>query len=263
MKRQSMILLIILALVLVQTSYAQEAGEKQTVTVNSVSFNVVWCPPGTFIMGSPTNEVDRDDDETQHRVTLTKGFWMMETEVTQELYEAVMGNNPSYFKEPKCPVETVSWYSAVEFSEKLTALTGKTFTLPTEAEWEYAARAGTTTVFYYGDSLDSSMANFDGNYPYGDGAKDVNRERTIDVKSFKPNAWGLYDMHGNVWEWCLDWYGEYSGDATDPQGPAVGSGRVFRGGSWAYYGRGCRSASRYGYYPDFGISGLGFRLVRR
>ena len=135
--------------------------------------------------------------------------------------------------------------------------------MPTEAEWEYACRAGTTTAFCYGNDLDSSMANFDGDYPYGNGRKGQDRKTTVKVGSFRPNAWRLYDMHGNVWEWCQDWYGEYRGGAvTDPQSPGAGSVRVSRGGGWDYGARLCRSANRSGDSPGGRIYDLGFRLAR-
>jgi len=196
------------------------AAKKQDFTIKGIPFTMVWCPPGSFIMGSPASEAGRSADETQHTVTLTKGFWMMTTEVTQSLYEAVMGRNPSAFKSENLPVETVSWNDAQEFCKKLSEMTKKQFSLPTEAEWEYACRAdggestagqegqiggrhgraGTTTPFHYGTKIVSTMANFNGNYPYGGAEEGQYRKKTTPAGSFEPNAWGLYDMHGNVWE---------------------------------------------------------------
>jgi formylglycine-generating enzyme required for sulfatase activity len=187
-------------------------------------------------------------------------------EVTQAQWERVMGSNPSNFKNAgkDAPVEQVSWDDCQAFIRKLNALVpGGGFRLPTEAEWEYACRAGTTTTFHYGNDLDASMANFDGNYPYGNGAKGRYRETTVPVGTFKPNAWNLYDMHGNVWELCWDWHGEYpTGSVIDPSGPGSGSNRVPRGGSWDCNARDCRSANRVRYVPGSRNSLVGLRLAR-
>jgi formylglycine-generating enzyme required for sulfatase activity len=217
----------------------------------------VWIKPGTLVMGSPTSEAGRWDDEVQHRVTLTRGFWMSDHETTQAEYESVMGSNPSFFKGLTLPVEQVSWGDAVSYCAKLTArelaagriVAGQAYRLPTEAEWEYAARAGTTGP--YAGEL-GSMGWYDDN----SGLK------THAVKGKKANGWGVYDMHGNVWEWCSDWYGDYSSESvTDPTGATSGSFRVDRGGSW-YYGSGnCRSAFRLGLEPGFRNGNLGFRSV--
>ena len=222
-----------------------------------------WCSPGAFMMGSPMNEAGRTADETQHSVTMTKGFWMGKYEVTQGQWERVIGNNPASFKGVRNPVEQVSWDDCQEFILKLNVLVpGRGFRLPTEAEWEYACRAGTATVFHYGNDLDASMANFDGRYPYGYGKKGQYRKMTTPVGSFRPNEWGLYDMHGNVWEWCQDWYGDYpAGSETDPTGPGSGSYRVIRGGGWADYARFCRSADRISYAQSSCDDALGMRLV--
>jgi len=222
-------------------------------------------PPGEFMMGSPENEQDRLPRQPLHRVTITQPFYIGAYEVTQGQWRKVMGSNHSQFKEvgENAPVEQVSWNACQEFLRRLEDLEGlgsNRVRLPTEAEWEYACRAGTKTPFCFGDRLDSSMANFDGNYPYGGAQKGVYRQKTTPVGSFKPNAWGLYDMHGNVWEWCADWRGEYSGDATDPTGPASGSYRVIRGGSWYRSARDCRSAYRYGSTPGYAYNGIGFRV---
>ncbi|NCA83577.1 MAG: formylglycine-generating enzyme family protein [Opitutae bacterium] len=249
-------------------------GDVQTVDLGGgVKLELVWCPAGSYTRGSPANEAGRSDDETQHRVTLTKGFWMGKHEVTQAQWEAVTGSNPSHFKNAgkSAPVESVSWDDCQEFVRKLNArVPGAGFRLPTEAEWEYACRAPSagsgqagTSAFHYGNDLDATMANFDGNYPYGNGRKGEYRQTTVAVGTFRPNAWGLYDMHGNVWEWCQDWYGDYpTGSVTDPAGPGSGSFRVYRGGGWYSSARGCRSASRYGSDPGSRSGILGLRLAR-
>jgi len=229
-----------------------KAGETRTFTVNGVSFKMVRIPAGEFMMGSPSNEPDRDKDETQHRVRISRDFWMGQTEVTQGLWKAVMGSNPSKFSNfgDDCPVENVSWYDCQDFIRKLNGLvSGGKFRLPTEAEWEYACRAGTTGP-YPGD-LDA-MAWYEKN----------SGSRTQRVRQKQPNAWGLYDMHGNVWEWCQDWKGDYpSGSVTDPTGPSSGASRVLRGGCWYYVARYCRSSSRYWLGPSGRDGSLGFRLA--
>lgn len=238
---------------------------------NSIGMEFSFIPAGQFIMGSPETEKDRSSDEGPRRaVTIAKGFWMGRYEVTQGQYEAVMGTNPSGFKDcgPDCPVETVSWNDAKEFIRRLNLRNdGYIYSLPTEAEWEYAARAGTTTAFAFGDSLSSSQANFNGNYPYGNAPKGPYLGKTVKVGSYRPNAWGLYDMHGNVWEWVEDWYTDsYTGLPTDGSANlTVGKReyRVLRGGSWVYGGVNVRSAYRLTYNPTERINNLGFRLVAR
>ena len=233
-------------------------------TVPSINYKMVYIFPGTFMMGSPFSEPKRDKDEKQHRVTLTKGFYMGATEVTQGQWREIVGNDPSKFKGNNRPVENVSWNDCQEFIRKLNRQEGgNKYRLPTEAEWEYACRAGTTTPFSTGSCISTDQANYDGNYPMTGCSKGRYREKTIDVASFSPNAWGLYDMHGNVWEWCEDCYGDYpSSYVTDPEGPSIGSIRVDRGGSWAGRAGFCRSADRYFDPPALGGSYLGFRLAR-
>jgi formylglycine-generating enzyme required for sulfatase activity len=223
-----------------------------------------WLEPGTFMMGAPLNEPERWENEAQHSVTLSQGFWLADCCVTQALWQAAMGNNPSYFKGDDCPVERVSWNAAQAFISKLNELKPELqLCLPTEAQWEYACRAGTKTPFSFGEQIDASQVNFDGNYPYNNGKNSEYREQTVAVKGLPPNAWGLYALHGNVWEWCQDWYGEYPSQVvTDPSGPESGGLRVLRGGSWYYNGRGCRSAYRYSSGPDDANNGIGFRLAR-
>ena len=229
-----------------------------------------WIAAGSFQTGSPSGELGRGSDERQHEVTLTQGYWLGAHEVTQAQWQSVMGSNPSKFKGSRNPVEQVSWEDAMAFCKKLTErefLAGRLpagwrYTLPTEAQWEYACRAGTRSAFHYGNRLDSRMANFDGNYPYGGASTGEYRNKTVAVGSFQSNAWGLYDMHGNVWEWCSDRYGDYpSGSVVDPTGARSGSVRVNRGGSWFSGARFCRSAIRYGNSPGVRGNDLGFRLA--
>ena len=212
---------------------------------NSIGMKLRLIPAGEFMMGSPGTESYRDDNETPHRVSITKPFYLGVTEVTQEQYQKVMGTNPSSFNGPQNPVETVSWAEAVEFCGKLSAMpaektAGHVYRLPTEAEWEYACCSGTTTAYSFGD--DASRL---GDYGWFRSNSDSG---THPVGEKKPNAWGLYDMHGGVYEWCQDWYGAYpSGSATDPTGATSGSFRVPRGGSWDFIARDCRSADRSGF----------------
>ncbi len=250
---------------------ALKAGHKQafTFTEKGVTFNMVYIPAGEYLRGSPSNEPGRFDDETQHRVRISKGFWMGETEVTQALWQAVMENNPSYFTAcgSTCPVEQVSWHASQEFIELLNGLvSGGGFRLPTEAEWEYAARAGTTGPFHMGNCLSTSQANYNGNSPLEGCPIGESRQTTVPAGSFAPNDWGLYDMHGNVSEWVQDEYGKYPSEfVTDPQGPSSndpGASRVYRGGAWYFNARVCRSASRLRSGPDDRRSSLGLRLAR-
>ncbi|MFC1885135.1 formylglycine-generating enzyme family protein [Thermodesulfobacteriota bacterium] len=233
-------------------------------SLDGVSFRMVRVSAGSFVMGNPSNEPKRSYEESQHKVTLTQDFYLGETEVTQGLWRAVMGNNPSLFKYcgDDCPVERVSWEDCQKFIRKLNQMTGKQFRLPTEAEWEYACRAGTTTPFHAGKCLGAVQANYRGNFPMPGCGKGPNRGKTMPVASFKPNAWGLYDMHGNVWEWCQDWYGDYPDvPVADPVGPSSGLYRIRRGGSWFDFARDCRSAHRRWFTPDTRYDILGFRLA--
>ena len=232
----------------------------------SVGMKLVKIPAGSFMMGSPASEAWRGSDEGPHRrVTISKPFYMGIHEVTQEQYQAVLGENPSKFKGAKNPVEKVSWNDAAEFCRRLSVKTGKTVRLPTEAQWEYACRAGTTTPFNTGETISTSQANYNGYYTYGIGKKGAYSDKTIPVGSFKPNAFGLYDMHGNVWEWCRDWYDKsYYAKANnrDPQGPDSGEYRVLRGGRWYSDPKNCRSAYRGRDAPNLMVGGsYGFRVV--
>jgi len=292
------------------TGATYKVGDTQKIDLkdNEIVIETMWIPAGVFTMGSPASEALRSDDEgPQHQVRISKGFWMMTTEVQQGQWQAVMGStknpNPSGFKSgPTYPVEAVSWYDAVEFANKLTEAVAKKnpqmnlkayytiavskrgendqieeaevrinaeargYRLPTEAEWEYACRAGTTGPFHFGQTISTNQANYNGNYVYGAGDKGEYRQRTTPTAFFGAagrNAFGLYDMHGNVWEWCWDWYdAEWykGGDRKDPIGPQTGSHRVLRGGSWDYYPGHLRSAGRDRGRPTYRLNNIGFRL---
>ncbi|TAF11280.1 MAG: serine/threonine protein kinase [Nostocales cyanobacterium] len=231
---------------------------------NGVTLEMVEIPGGTFYMGSPASETQRDSDEgPQHQVTVPS-FFMGKYQLTQKQYQAIIGSNPSNFQGENRPVEKVSWDEAVTFCQLLSQKTGKNYRLPSEAEWEYACRAGTTTPFYFGESLTPDLVNYDGNYPYASAPKGQYRQQTTDVGTFTPNAFGLYDMHGNVWEWCLDDYADNYNDApTDGSAMTILSGntKLLRGGSWLNNASYCRSASRNSYARVNRRSGLGFRVV--
>jgi len=240
---------------------------------NSLNMALLPVAPGEFLMGSPADEEDRSDEETQHRVRLTHPFWLGQYEVIQGEWTALMGENPSSRKDPLAPVTDVSWLKATEFCVKLTAREREagllpkdwTYALPTEAQWEYACRAGTTTPFSFGKVLDGSQANCDGKFPYGTTVNGPSLGQTVAVGQYPANPWGFHDMHGNVYEWCRDWHGYYEfkeGEVSpDPNGRASGDYRVHCGGSWNDYARDCRSAHRYGGAPDNADLDLGFRLA--
>ncbi|HSA12170.1 MAG TPA: formylglycine-generating enzyme family protein [Candidatus Paceibacterota bacterium] len=237
----------------------------------SVTTNMIYIPPGSFTMGSPTSEVDRWPEETQHTVVLTRGFYMGKYPVRQSEYLAVMGVNPSRFPPTNgypnnlnCPVEQVSWSDATNYCAKFTqqeAAAGRLapgwhYRLPTEAEWEYVCRAGTTTRFSYGD--DPGYVNLTAYAWYWNNGMVT----THPVGQKMPNPWGFSDVHGNVLEWCLDWYGTYpSGTVTDPQGPSSGQDRVCRGGHYFHSAGNCRSAQRDHKTPTMVSDKIGFRLV--
>ncbi len=238
---------------------------KRTFT-NSTGMKFVYVPPGSFMMGSPKAVLDDDSDEIQHRVTLKEGFFMGVMEVTQGQWKAVMANNPSYFKNSgdDYPVEQVSWNEAQAFIRSLNRKEGvNKYRLPTEAEWEYACRAGTTTPFYTGNCISTDEVNYDGHYPMPGCPKGQDKNKTVRAGSYLPNSFGLYDMHGNVWEWCQDWYGFYPvSHVTDPKGRSSGKWHVFRGGSWNSSAWDSRSAARSCGKPLYRQYGLGFRVAR-
>jgi hypothetical protein len=269
-----------------------------------LALTLIEIPAGSFLMGSPPEEPGLSDDEgPQHEVKLAS-FFMSHTPITQAQWREVAGwqslpaerwgqdlnPDPSHFynREGQAegevrlfeaeantdnrPVENVSWLDAMEFCNRLSQRTGRTYTLPSEAQWEYACRAGTTTPFHFGDMISPELANYHGNYAYADGPKGIYREQTTPVRMFPANAWGLHDMHGNVWEWCLDeWHESYEGAPTD--GRAWGDAaegekskelvktKLLRGGSWNFIPGSCRSASRNHFRPDYANDGVGFRVV--
>ncbi len=239
----------------------------------SVVQNFRWIEPGTFWMGSPEDELDRQDREgPRHEVTISQGFWLADSACTQALWQAVMSNNPSRFKDdPQQPVENVSWHDVQVFLNRLqerlqSLLPGCQVDLPSEAEWEYAGRAGTTTPFSFGSNINPQQVNYDGNFPYRDGEKGGYREKTVPVKSLPANPWGLYEMHGNVWEWCKDGQRTYDELAQiDPLGPMTGDDwrPSFRGGAWYDNARWVRSASRDASQPVFADFIVGFRFCLR
>lgn len=249
-------------------------GTPTSHTVASISMDMIFCPPGTFTMGSPTTEAGRSADETQHQVTLTNGFYLGKYEVTQAQYETVMTGNleglnakpGSWQNNPNYPVNSVSWNDVQVFLSSLNDMeetagrlpAGWKYVLPTEAQWEYACRAGTTTAYSWGNDINSTRANYNWD---GGGNSGNDFKQTRDVGQYASNPWGFFDMHGNVWEWVSDWKANYfTGAQTDPEGPASGSDRVRRGGSWNFGGPNLRSAKRYGYPPDSRYNVLGFRI---
>ena len=266
--------------------------EPQQVIESPAGMTFVYIPPGEFMMGSPVDEKGRNkDEETPHKVTLTRGFYMQTTEVTVgqwrafsqatgyrsdaetkggaktmkdnewQVREGRYWDSPGFEQADDYPVTCISWKDAQAFAEWLSTKEGKPYRLPFEAEWEYACRAGTTSRFGWGNKTDCSKANFGNSWT--NECKRKESIRTVKVAGYSPNAWGLYDMVGNVWEWCQDWYGKYpDGHVTDPQGASSGERRVVRGGSWWSYSRYCRSAARGWCGPEDRWFTLGFRLVR-
>ena len=260
---------------------------------NTIGMKFVRIPEGSFVMGSPSSEPGRYSNETLHRVTLTKPFYMQTTEVTVGQWRLFIRDsgyrteaetsdgtfvwtgsdwkkqkdahwdNPTFSQSEDHPVTCVSWNDCREFLKWLNGKEGEgKYRLPTEAEWEYACRAGTTTPFNGGNCLSASEANYDGNHFYTGCSKGQYRQQTVSVASFPPNAWGLFDTHGNVWEWCSDWYGDYPGNAvTDPEGPGSGTIRVLRGGSWGSSAEDCRSSYREWNTPVGRFNVVGFRVA--
>ncbi|HEY6127118.1 MAG TPA: formylglycine-generating enzyme family protein [Candidatus Acidoferrum sp.] len=265
-----------------KTATATSAGK---IVRNNIGMQLVYVPAGSFMMGSTNAEVQevyaqaqRDvgtaaklewftREQPRHQVTLRSPFYLGRYEVTQAQWQTVMGSNPSQFRGCElCPVEQISWNDAQEFIRRMNAMNdGFTYSLPSEAQWEYACRAGKTTQFALGNSMSSGQANFDGQFPFGGAAKGVSREKTMPVGSFPPNAWGLYDMHGNVWEFCGDlWHDNYDrapndGSAWSSDGDSAH--RVERGGSWDFHADALRCAYRFRVRPDTRVNNNGLRVM--
>lgn len=274
MRISSCALFLLAWLSIVAASSADNPKKPETIT-NSIGMKLALIPAGEFVMGAPEGE-DKEAmmDEKQHRVRITRPFYMGIYTVTQSEYEKVTAKDPSYFSRQyfkrlgidrdtnHFPVEMVSWDDAQEFCRKLSEKEGKTYRLPTEAEWEYACRAGKTTAFSWGNTINGSEANCNGNLTYGTSTKGPNLSRTCQVGSYPSNAFGLFDVHGNVRQWCSDWLDDYpKSPMDDPKGPATGADRVQRGSSWANGGRVCRSAFRSGESPKTRDAGVGIRVV--
>ena len=268
---------------------------------NSIGMTFRLLPAGSFQMGSPETELHRSADETQHEVRMTQPFYMGTHEVTQKQFQRIMGYQPGTFgsdgNEPNLPIESVNWFEAVHFCNILSRIEdrdpyylieevkrneehriiyaevsikgGAGYRLPTEAEWEYACRAGTRTIYNHGNRISTADANFDGTQPYLNSSEEteqkseINRQQPVKVGSFNPNSWGLYDMHGNVWEWCEDWYRdtyEPQDQTNTPNRSSTAEERVVRGGGWISSAKLCRSANRGRFHPEFTRSYLGFRI---
>jgi formylglycine-generating enzyme required for sulfatase activity len=272
--------------------------EELSVPNQALALTMLWIPPGRFWMGSPETEPERRDSEGPQHLVQLQGFFMSQTPINQAQWRAVAGSqerpgegwgrrlnpNPSRFQGDKFglfpgeantdhrPVEQVSWLEAMEFCSRLSQRTGRTYTLPSEAQWEYACRAGTTTPFHFGDMISPELGNYCGDFAYADGPKGIHREQTTPVGMFPANACGLHDMHGNVWEWCLDeWHKSYDGAPTDgrawvdaaegEKSKEPAKTKLLRGGSWSSIPRFCRSAFRFHDRPVLAYSYVGFRVV--
>jgi eukaryotic-like serine/threonine-protein kinase len=227
-----------------------------------ITLDLVSIPGGTFMMG---DSLHHQDEQPVHQVTLPP-FYMSKYPITQAQYRSVIGEDSGFGLGADYPIEQISWHDAVEFCNKLSQRSGRKYTLPSEAQWEYASRAGTTTAFYFGETITPDLANYNGDFPYKGAPKGENRQQTTPVGSFPPNPFGLYDMHGNVWEWCLDAYqANYQSAPTDGSAWDDRSNadlkRVMRGGAWDYVARGCRSAVRCSLAPGIRMAGCGLRLV--
>ncbi len=226
------------------------ALERTVPLPGGATMDMIWCEPGSYMMGSPPDENGRYDDEPLHKVTITRGFWLGKYEVTQRQWESVMRTNHSRFRDPDNPVENVSWHDCEAFIRRVNSVLGGAARFPTEAEWEYACRAGSDKPVHDGKAIDD-VAWYDLN----------SDSQAHEVGCNKPNAWGFYDMHGNVLEWCADWFSKLKGDAVDPKGPPMGSFKILRGGCWFFYARDCRAAYRLKREPTLRNCIFGFRLA--
>ncbi|MGD8983742.1 MAG: formylglycine-generating enzyme family protein [Desulfobacteraceae bacterium] len=272
-KKMSLVSVFIFLLLWIQILMPARGLCAEKAFINSIGMEFVLIPAGAFMMGSPPDEPSRNKDEVQHQVSITKPFYMQATEVTLKQWRALMGKRFfGLFKrrgKGNKPIVKVSWFDCVDFIKKLNALNEGIYRLPTEAEWEYASRAGSQEAYSWGNDIDCEKAMYSNNTVKSEECVDYVKSRGLatdspaPVKSYPPNAWGLYDMHGNVWEWVQDWYGGYPPTAVvDPQGVETGTERVRRGGSWFKYGRACRSANRNFAHPATKHNTLGFRVVK-
>ena len=270
LKKSGNICILFLTILIVYTFHPHPLIAFNKVYRNSLGMEFVLIPAGAFNMGSPLNEPYRKKDEVQHKVTINEPFYIQATEVTLDQWRALMGKK--FFGRRKgtgnTPVVKVSWRDCMDFIRKLNALSEWSYRLPTEAEWEYACRAGSSTAYSWGSIIDCGKAMYSNNSLKSTECLDYVKSKGLPVdqpapvKSYTPNSWGLYDMHGNVWEWCQDWYGEYIiGAKIDPLGAGSGSERVRRGGSWFKYGYSCRSANRNYGHPGSRYKTTGFRLI--
>ena len=258
-------------LLLIGTFAANPVKGAEKIFKNSSGMEFVLIPAGTFLMGSPPNEAHRHTSEKLHRVSLTKPFYMQATEVTLGQWRAITGKKgmgPEGAGE-NVPVSRLSWFDCIQFLEKLNAIGEGFYRLPTEAEWEYACRAGVSEAYPWGRGIDCRRAMFGNNSRKEGPCVGLSRDRGLKtdgpapVRSYPSNAWGLFEMNGNVWEWCQDWYGEYpSKEVQDPVGPDSGTGKIRRGGSWVGLGPACRSANRAYAHPGSRLTSTGFRVVR-
>lgn len=276
MNHQTVVAMLFFIMLLATFSAADDAPAPSF--HNSIGMTLVYIPAGQFRMGDLSMHFE---DEKVREVTLTKAFFMARTEITQAQWQAVMGSTPSHFRGDQLPVENVSWHEAVAFCAALSTREGRTYRLPTEAEWEYACRAGSAADFHNGGSGASGEDTLKQVAWFGGTPKTWNGNSeggTRPVAQLQPNAWGLYDMHGNVWEWCADVFAPYqvrehredhknqtrvwhTNDVTDPTGPAKGVSRVLRGGSWYDPPKFCRASKRHGRSPDTRLVDFGFRIV--
>ena len=272
-ERTSLVSVFIFLLLLIGITIPARGLTAERQFTNSIGMEFALIPAGSFMMGSPPDEPHRQKSEIQHQVTITKPFYMQTTEVTIKQWRALMGKRffGLFRRKGKGnkPIVKVSWFDCVDFIKKLNALNEGIYRLPTEAEWEYASRAGSQEAYSWGKNIDCTKAMYSNNPPKSEDCTKHNKSRGLaskgpaPVKSYPPNAWGLYDVHGNVWEWVQDWYGKYPHAAVvDPKGAETGTKRVRRGGSWFKYGWSCRSANRNSAHPATKHNTLGFRVVR-
>lgn len=266
------LLVILLILGMVKVGMSEGLAEGEIYEIEGLGMRMIWVEGGTFMMGSPEGEEGRDEDEGVVEVKITKGYWLGSKEVTQEQWAEVMGSNPSEFRDQEgLPVDSVNYFMCIAFCDALTKREraagrlpkGYRYVIPTEAQWEYASRerGKNAGIFCYGDKLSSHDANIHGLSPYGTEKKGPLMMKTRQAGSYKPNALGFYDMHGNVYEWCRDWYGPYpKKPVEDPSGPSTGNRRVIRGGSWMSKAVWCRTANRLSLIPGYRINTIGLRL---